>query len=238
MSNKKYRIVCLGDTHGRKNWVNIVKKELKSSDKIIFVGDYFDTHDNVSAKKQISNFKKIIEFKKKNSDKVILLIGNHDFHYLKGIRETYSGYQSVNAMDIRELLHSVLDIGLMQMCYVYGKYVFTHAGVTKTWCSDSGINIDNLEESINDLFKYKPYHFTFNMGGNLSQTGDDVTQGPIWVRPASLMSDMLDNIVCVVGHTTVKSLGLNEKYPIILIDCLGTSGEYLVIENDIPKIEK
>ena len=77
------------------------------------------------------------------------------------------------------------------------------------------------------------------MGDNYSQTGDDITQGPIWVRPMSLMSDMLEDTVCVVGHTTVTKLGLDEKFPkIILIDCLGTSGQYLIIEDGKPTASK
>jgi predicted phosphodiesterase len=85
------KITIIGDTHGRSKWKNIVEKE-KDADKIIFIGDYFDAKDGgYSANRQIENFKEIVEFKRNNPDKVILLIGNHDFHYLKGVNEEYSG---------------------------------------------------------------------------------------------------------------------------------------------------
>ena len=43
----------------------------------------------------------------------------------------------------------------------------------------------------------------------------------------------------MVGHTTVVKLGLMEELPnLILIDCLGTTGEYLVLENDIATAKK
>lgn len=70
------KIIALGDIHGRDIWKDIVKKE-SDADKIVFVGDYVDTHDNISPYKQVDNFKEIVEYKKENKDKVILLIGNH-----------------------------------------------------------------------------------------------------------------------------------------------------------------
>jgi len=207
------------------------------------MGDYLDTHYDETPEQQLSNFKNIIEFKRKYPNKVILLIGNHCFHYLSGVNESYSGYQIGYAKSFNEAIENALSDGLMQMCYTHANFVFTHAGVTKTWCTNSGIDINlrgvELEKAINDLFIKNRIFFSFQMGQNYSQSGNDITQPPIWVRPQSLLSDMLDDIICVVGHTTVTRLGLEVELPkIILIDCLGTSGEYLIIENKIPSIGK
>ena len=227
------KIIALGDTHGRVIWKDIVAKELESSDKIIFIGDYFDTRDNgISGNKQIVNFKELLQLKRDNPDKVVLLFGNHDFHYLRGVGETYSGYQAGYAIDIGAAINDAIAEGIMQMCYRIDKYVFTHAGVTKTWCLDNEIDVTNLETSINDLFKYKPLSFKFTMGDNYSQTGNDVCQSPIWVRPVSLLRDMVDDITCVVGHTTVNEIGISDK--LILIDTLGITGDYLTIIDGVP----
>ena len=231
----KYKIVSIGDLHGRTIWKDIVSKE-EDVDKIIIMGDYFDTHENVSARQQIDNFKDILEYKKANLDKVVLLIGNHDFHYMKGIGETYSGYQAVHAIDISELIHSALDENLIQMCYVSDKYVFTHAGVTKAWVAQNEIDVTNLEQSINDRFKYKPNSFKFTIGKNYSMYGDDCTQTPIWVRPKALHSDMIDDVICVVGHTNQYSIIIRDN--VIFIDTLGTSQEYLRIIDGVPSIVK
>ena len=76
-----------------------------------------------------------------------------------------------------------------------------------------------------------------NVGDNMDMSGDDITQSPIWVRPHSLAIDMVDGIRCVVGHTQVKQLGLNEKFPnLILIDCLGFTDEYLVITDGVASV--
>jgi hypothetical protein len=235
---KKLKIVCAGDTHGRDKWKQIVAKELESSDRIIFIGDYFDTHYDETPEQQLSNFNEIVEFKKTNMDKVILLIGNHDFHYLSGINESYSGFQHGWSKNFNEVLEAALAEDLMQMCYVYDKYVFTHAGVTNTWCATYDVNRqpNMLEDSINKLFKTNKYAFYFQMGYNYSQSGDDVTQSPLWVRLPSLFQDKLIGFTFVVGHTTLKELTITEN--VIGIDCLGTTGEYLIIENNIPKSSK
>jgi predicted phosphodiesterase len=237
------RLIVLGDTHGRLNWKDIVAKELESSDKIVFIGDYFDTHGDISPEQQLSNFNEIVAYKRANMDKVVMLIGNHDYHYMSLVNDTYSGYQSGYAKSFNESIETALADGLMQMCYTHAHFVFSHAGVTRTWCTNSGIDINlrgiELEKAINDLFIKNRIFFSFQMGDNFSRSGNDVTQPPIWVRPESLLSDMIDDIICVVGHTTVQRLGLMDELPkIILIDCLGTTGEYLIIENKIPSIGK
>jgi hypothetical protein len=226
------KIVAVGDTHGRSKWKEIVNVE-KDFDKFIFIGDYFDAKDGgYSANRQIENFKDIVEFKRNNPDKVILLIGNHDFHYLNGVNEEYSSFQWSYRKDINDVLQPVVDEGLIQMCYQYNKYFFSHAGITKTWCNNNNINSNNLVNDINNLFRDDVTRFRFTMGENDSYGGNDVTQPPIWVRPQSLVKDMVDGIICVVGHTQVKEVTVMEENNLILIDCLGTNDDYLVIEND------
>jgi len=42
--------------------------------------------------------------------------------------------------------------------------------------------------------------------------------------------------VIVIGHTTVERI--DGKFGVIPIDCIGTSGEYLVIEDLVARPEK
>lgn len=229
------RLIAFGDTHGRLIWEEIVKKEI-DSDKFIFLGDFFDTHGDETPEQQIENFKKIVEFKKNSMNKVILLLGNHDYHYLDNIYQTYSGYQLHYANQINELLEGALKDNLLQMCFKYDKYVFTHAGITKTWANANNIDLEDIENSINHLFNTKRGVFTFTPGDNMSNTGDDITQTPIWVRLNALALDIIPNVVCVVGHTPQRNIDIVGN--IIAIDTLGTSKEYLVIENNIPIVGK
>jgi predicted MPP superfamily phosphohydrolase len=219
------KTIALGDTHGRTNWKDIVAKE--TFDKVVFIGDYLDTHDDVSGATQLENLKEIIAYKKENMDKVVLLIGNHDFHYLATSKNQYSGFQRLFKLAFQEQLHKAIDENLLQACYIQGDTIFTHAGVTQTWCEDNNIDFSNLEQSINDLFKFKPNRFEFSVGENMSEYGDDITQTPIWVRPDSLIKDKIKGYYQVVGHTTQdKIMSANG---VVFIDTLGTSGEYLEI---------
>jgi predicted MPP superfamily phosphohydrolase len=219
------KIIALGDTHGRTDWKIISAKN--DFDKIVFIGDYFDTHENISPDQQKDNFKDLIAYKKANMDKVVLLFGNHDYHYLSTTEEIYSGFQMFHKTDIQEMIHEAISEDLLCMCFIWKNIIFTHAGVTKTWCNTNLIQKEFLEQSINDLFKYKPNAFRFTSGKNRDQYGDDICQTPIWVRPNSLLVDGIDDYIQVVGHTVQDKLVVTNN--VILIDTLGTSGEYLQI---------
>jgi hypothetical protein len=223
------KLIAIGDIHGRQIWKQIVTNN--QFDKVVFIGDYFDTHENINAAQQIDNFKDIIAFKEANMDKVVLLLGNHDYHYLSAANETYSGFQEWHKTEIKELLDSAISKGYIQMCYHHDKFLFSHAGVTNTWCKDNDIDMENLCESINKRFIEIPESFRFAVGRNMSPYGDDVTQSPIWVRPHSLLQDHVPNYIYVVGHTTQPKLAFANDV-IVLIDTLGTSKEYFVVEGD------
>jgi len=224
------KIIALGDTHGRTIWKQIVAKE--TFDKVVFIGDYFDTHEGIPVAQQKQNFKDIIQYKEANKEKVVLLFGNHDFHYLSKVGERYSGYNHSHAAAIEELLLAALNMNLLQMCFHYQQFLFVHAGITKTWCRntlgkghfESGTI---LEQRINELFCTRPKKFGFTPGSKHDMYGDEVEQSPLWVRPDSLFVDRLDNFTQIVGHTVQERL--TPFSDVTLIDTLGTSGEYLCI---------
>ena len=107
------KTIIIGDVHGRDQWKQIVAQE-KDADTVIFLGDYFDSFD-ISAVEQMHNFKEIVEFKEtsftnagtddQHKTQVILLIGNHDYHYFPEIGDSStSGYQTRMAPVIKQLI--------------------------------------------------------------------------------------------------------------------------------------
>jgi len=222
------KIIAIGDIHGRDSWKAIMNQN-EDADKFIFTADYFDTHEKVSAQQQLSNFKDIIATKKQYPQRVILLIGNHDYHYLPSVSEHYSGYQPLHAFDFQEALKKAIKLGLMKMCHTEGNVLFVHAGIKKTWYGNNFVSETFTARNVNDLFKYKPNAFGFTAGRKHDPYGDEICQSPVWVRPDSLRRDKIDGYKKVVGHTTQKKLIVNND--VILIDTLGTSGEYLQIKN-------
>ncbi len=228
------KTICIGDIHGRDTWKQIVTQE--NADRIIFIGDYFDSF-TIKAEKQMNNFLDIIAFKESSSNKeVILLIGNHDIHYFPEIKDTAtSGYQERYAFSIKMLMNA--NRKHLQMAYQMGEFIFTHAGVSSEFMDNNfeAWTVDTMVEQLNELFKYQPQKFVFNRNG-LSSYGDDTFQTPIWIRPKSLMAankkTLRKKIIQIVGHTQVATIDISKKTTggrYYFIDC---PKEYLVIENN------
>lgn len=76
------KILVIPDVHGSNFWVESCAN-ITQYDRIVFLGDYVDSSgfEDVSNQEMLSNFIKIIDLKKENQDKIILLYGNHDFGY-------------------------------------------------------------------------------------------------------------------------------------------------------------
>jgi hypothetical protein len=239
------KIIVLGDTHGRQFWKYIVNTQ--KFDKLVLLGDYFDSWD-ISVEDQVKNFLDILEYKKNHPDKMVLLLGNHDIHYFPFIGDTgTSGYQNRT----RTLISHILDENkhLFTMAYKEGQYLFTHAGVTPTWLDihlgENTWEIKTIEQHVNDIWKHKPLSFCFkNYDGRAESSGDNPWQSPVWVRPRSLMRDAAAfkrDIIQVVGHTGMKVIDQKGKATggrYYFIDTLGTSREYLVIEDGTLKTER
>ncbi|HOV34890.1 MAG TPA: metallophosphoesterase [Candidatus Dojkabacteria bacterium] len=228
------KILQIADLHGKDVWKKIVERH-PDADKIVFTGDYWDSFD-ISFERQKWNFQDVIEFKQKEGDRVVLLTGNHDFHYFReclAVGEKYSGFQTAKAHLIT--LEIEPHRGILQMAFSHENFLFTHAGVTQTFINNVGlVDSANIAKDLNDLFAAKPLSFVFE---GYDSYGDDVTQGPLWVRPRSLEADMLPSWIHIVGHTRVRKI-VNVKDVIYLTDTLEekVGGQYTIIENKEVKV--
>jgi predicted MPP superfamily phosphohydrolase len=225
------KTVILGDIHGRDCWKQIVANE--APDRVVFIGDYFDSYDDYTAAEQMHNFQEIIDWKKSGQCGVTMLIGNHDYHYMSGVTERYSGYQYGPSFAIQRLLDDNKEH--LQMCYQMGIFVFSHAGISADWLKNNGWNGEYVSEFINDMWKYKPNAFKFT---GRDPYGDSVESSPIWIRPKSLQNSNYDilrsHYIQVVGHTQQNQIDRKGKSTggrYYYIDTLGTSGEYMIIED-------
>lgn len=228
------KTVVIGDTHGRPAWKLIVKAE--NPDKVIFIGDYFDSYDDYTAAEQMHNFKEIVEYKESGQAEVVMLVGNHDYHYMRGVEESYSGYQYGARPAIEQLLEE--NKQHLKMAYEADGFLFSHAGISPDWLLIHGYSIEhNVVDWVNDMWQYKPNVFGF-AGHN--PYGDSVISPPIWIRPYSLQkanrdSFLKDNFIQVVGHTQQKKIDTEGKSTggrYYYIDAIGTSGEYMIIEDN------
>lgn len=220
------KIIAVGDVHGREVWKKILAQE-KDYDHFVFVGDYFDAFPPMTPERIFKNFKEIMAFKAAYPDRVTLCIGNHDFQYMPVSDDTerYSGYNPITQLNL-------LEIGewwkWLTPAYQHEDILFTHAGLTKTWAKNWGISefaSANAAYEICKLFTERPEAFKFDHR-DTSHCGDDVRQGPFWVRPESLLSDLYPALRMVVGHTFID--GADSVGKVAMVDDAGR-GTYLKI---------
>ena len=97
------KIAIIPDVHGRKFWRRVVEED---ADKIIFLGDYGDPYgsEEISHKDALIELEEIIRFQEENPNKVVLLLGNHDAHYLSRSFSPCSRYSHKYASEYYDLL--------------------------------------------------------------------------------------------------------------------------------------
>lgn len=154
------KILMLPDNHGRLFWKEAVEKHKDECDKIILLGDYLDPYqdEGISFEDAIDNFKEIINFKKENNEKVILLIGNHDAHYFLDNFSMSTRYNPFKAKEVKRMFLENIDLfKLAHEEKINDKtYLFTHAGLMKSWCKKHEDVIGNpTVENLNKLSETK-----------------------------------------------------------------------------------
>lgn len=190
------KIIVIGDTHGHDSWKDIVNNE--EYDLVVFLGDYLDSF-SVRPETIANNLEDIIEFKRNNRDKVILLWGNHDHSY--AFNEQCSGFNELGELLYCPILNSALKENLFDIIFIYDDIIMSHAGISEYWLKNvaklddvKNINWDNINPKClnwNSLTGYDGY-------------GDTISQSPIWIRPYSLNISKVNGYRQIVGHTWNK----------------------------------
>lgn len=133
------KIGICGDIHGRQFW-KVFKDRISEFDKVVILGDYLACypsewpHGVDYNQIAIERFKEIVQFKKDNPDKVILLFGNHDASYLNTdiceCRTDHKNWKLLNEFYINNI--ELFDLAWETK--INGKrYFFSHSGVRKGW---------------------------------------------------------------------------------------------------------
>ena len=211
-------MIIIPDVHGRVFWKEIVKN---SEDKIIFLGDYVDPYpgENISLIGALDNLSEIIDYKKSNPSKVILLLGNHDFMYMDSEHNKYScRHDFENEPKITKLLMNNRD--LFQMNYsieVKNKfYIFSHAGILKPWIEKYKNLFGEFPGSldkINELYRnWDPEFISSLLEISYYRGGWSDFGSMIWsdVREHSVSCE--ENVYQIFGHTQLKDKPIIEKH--------------------------
>lgn len=225
------KIIAIGDIHGWETWKTIVAKYPDSH--IVFLGDYCDPYfDTVNL---IGNLKEIIDFKKKNRERVTLLLGNHDVHYFHSRANKGSRYNSFLADTLKEIFISNNE--LFSCAYEDGTLLFTHAGVIQGWyVTEFSTEIEHVADRLNNPDKYHcngdaRYHCGPKRGGWNKYSGI------FWADKLELHTPLY-GYTHIVGHNKVKEItpqygsDTATEPDIIFCDSL-FNGNYLIIEKNL-----
>lgn len=221
------KIIAIGDLHGKDCWKQI---DVSLFEKVIFAGDYVDSF--TATNNQIfNNLLELVQLKKSNTDKVILLLGNHDIQYLYFPYYRCSGFRPEAQFDLEELFRKNREC--FQVAYQYKNHLFTHAGVSNSWWNQYSEligkyqgNNDSVGEVLNKIHLSEDCEILFDVGftrGGMFRFG-----GILWADESETQRDYLKNFHQVVGHTPrkiIKTFG-DENSSITYIDVLDFKIEF------------
>ena len=221
------RYVIVPDVHGRNFYEYDVNMFLEHTDdtKIIFLGDYIDPYprEKITPNDSLERLKSIIDLKKKYSDRITLLIGNHDFHYIdgssRGCRMDYH-----NKDEICGLFMKNIDLFEYVKCERIGKtnFIFSHAGFGFAWFSFHSdlFGLFGEDDEKRKAFTYDTiknidwkgisyYRTALNAYGDVGVSRGGMYNHPsfMWADVTDILMDndiMVGGCVQVFGHTMQK----------------------------------
>ena len=201
MSNQ---ILVVPDVHGRDFWKAVLDSELP----IVFLGDYIDPYgwEGISTHQALDNFKEIIVFAKQNPDRVTLLLGNHDLHYM-GLSDDRCRFDRRNSEEIRNLFSDNKE--LFQFSFKWDNVLFTHAGVVNGWLKQNQLpdDVDKVHEFLNrDWEISKTYHYDTRGDIGFSRGGWCPNGSPCWADVSEHLEDnTFSNSIQIFGHTQLEN---------------------------------
>lgn len=233
--------IAIGDIHGLTNWKDIVNDPKNEGCRFVFLGDYMDPYEVIHPYDLLNNLHDIIDFKLKHMEDVILLLGNHDMHYIhpQAIKGTRYNYGIAN--DIAAIFKE--HRSLFQYACQEGKTIYTHAGISNDWWKNdfmplvdkSSLRYDNdildvasLLNNANEQQLKAMFQISFWRGG-FHENG-----GIFWADKNETIDNPLKGYHQVVGHTRVRSVqtnSTNSNTQITFCDCL-SSGAFFSQPSD------
>ena len=216
-------VVVIGDVHGSALWQEVVKRHPDC--KYVFLGDYCDPYQSITNEDVLENLKRIIEFKRENPDEVVLLLGNHDIHYIIDDAPMGSRFSLELMLDIEELLVAYADY--FQCAFSYDEMLFTHAGVSQLWFEEQfrgdihGNIAEQLTERSNDASLY-------DCGA--ARRGKQAYGGIFWADKEEL-HNLPPHVIQIVGHTRVPEITCHQEGDSAVYFCDSLwKKKYLLIE--------
>ena len=215
------KTIVVPDIHGRTFWKELKTKYKDFEGKIVFLGDYVDhySYEDISWNDTIKNFIELIDFARNNSN-VILLIGNHDYHYIWDFG-TSTRFSRKHYKELHKLYTDNIDLFKLSYYDEQNDILYSHAGVLQGWLDVLNIDI----KDINDLMIERPYDIwkVSEYRGGMDKFGSI-----IWadLREHMKYERINDHTIQIFGHTQ-----LNSDYEIIHDNIYCVDSKQLFIVN-------
>jgi hypothetical protein len=208
--------IVIGDVHGLTCWKEIIDNNPHC--RYLFLGDYLDPYEEINPRKIIDNFKDIIRLKQEQQENVVLLLGNHDLHYITPDIAQSTRWNFYIAEEVSRLFADNKD--LFQYACQEDDSIFTHAGIVHKWFTDyfKGDIRKNIAEQLNHPSPEQEQHL-FACG--TARGGFDKYGGIFWADKRELY-EPLQGFTQIVGHNRVpdiKDITISGGR-IIFCDCL------------------
>lgn len=200
------RLIIIPDVHGRDFWRETVKEN--PDGRFIFLGDYLDPYDweGYTEDDAFRGLQDIVRFKEAHPDRVTLLWGNHDLHYL--YPEMMASRYDVEHAE-RNAHYFWEHQKSFQLAYeveAAGKrFLFSHAGIGRKWLKNNFPALkeeDITAELMNDLVGYP--EFMASLGDVSKLRGGDKEYGSmVWADVMELTNEenQIPDTFQVFGHT-------------------------------------
>ena len=133
-------------------------EDLERYERVVFLGDYLDPYpdERISVDDAIETFKDIINLKKHNMEKVILLLGNHDMPYFSkryfSLSRYHCRHSNLRHNEISDMFSENRE--LFKVAHCEGDVLFTHAGCLDGWLREASLECDTakgIEEELNKM---------------------------------------------------------------------------------------
>lgn len=239
------------DIHGRHEALsNAFDKALKEGyDKIVLLGDYVDSFNRTN--EDMYRVLDIVTFMAKNyPDKVVALLGNHDYQYMfPDGPYRCSGHRPDAAPQFHYMFNENKD--LFKIAHKEGNYLFSHAGVQRKWFEKYSTTLmkyadlasidpnDDIDEVCNMIHqtseRWKLAEVGTKRGGMRYDYG-----GPIWCDQTEMMSyGPLKGFHQIVGHTPQQFVNKQTKFEgdkhynntsVTFCDILNKKEQFLTVE--------